>query len=481
MKKTITVVPLGPGNPELLTVQTVKTLHSAQRIILRTANHPVAAWLDEQNLTWQSLDSFYDAYDNFDEMHQAMADWLWNESSKSPICFCVMTPHTDRAVLALKKARPADADLLFLAGISPLDTCIAAVPEEKNMENAFSVFSAADFLTAIPDPNISLLITELDSPLLAGRVKLHLADTYEDETEIWFFPSSVKKRAKAKKIPLYLMDCQKTFDHTVSVLIPGISFRNRNKYSWHDLSQIVEELRAPNGCPWDRIQSHDSLRPYMVEEAWEVVSAIEEQDSDHLSDELGDVLFQVFFHASIGQSMGEFTMSDVLSKVCSKMILRHPHVFLDSSKVPLEGTTFSWEQVKRLESGKKTVGESLDDVSKSLPSLKYSIKMLKKLAQIPAFRRNAQSIIADIQQLSVQLKEDDPSFSDHMAQLLMRCTELCYNQDQDAEIILHHAMDHLKRRYQKAEKHILADEKSPDTLTFQQLCVYLNSSKEEDE
>ena len=271
------------------------------------------------------------------------------------------------------------------------------------------------------------------------------------------------------------MDCQKTYDHTVSVLIPGISYRNRNRYSWQDLSQIVEELRAPDGCPWDRVQTHDSLRPYMVEEAWETVSAIEEQDSDHLSDELGDVLFQVFFHASIGQSMGEFTMSDVLSKVCSKMILRHPHVFFDSSKVPPEETTFSWEQVKRMESGKKTVGESLDDVSQSLPSLKYSIKMLKKLAQIPAFRRNAQSIIADIQQLSVQLKEDDPSFSDHMAQLLMRCTELCYNQDQDAEIILHHAMDLLKRRYQKAEKHILADGKSPDTLTFQQLCVYLNS------
>ena len=481
MKKTITVIPLGPGNPELLTIQTVNALHSAKRIILRTSNHPVTAWLDEQNLAWQSLDSFYDAYDNFDEMHQAMADWLWNESSKSPICFCVMTPHTDRAVLALKKSRPSDADLLFLAGISPLDTCLAAVPEEKNMENTFSIFSAADFLTAFPDPNVSLLITELDSPLLAGRVKLHLADIYEDESEIWFYPSSVKKRAKAKKIPLYLLDCQKTYDHTVSVLIPGITYHNRSRYSWQDLSQIIEELRAPDGCPWDRIQTHESLRPYMVEEAWEAVSAIEEQDSDHLSDELGDVLFQVFFHASIGQSMGEFTMSDIISKICSKMILRHPHVFKDSSGTSPKESTFSWEQIKRLESGKKTVGETLDDVPQSLPSLKYSIKMYKKLAQIPALRRKAQSIISDIQYLSAHLKEDDSLFSDHMAQLLMRCTELCYCKDQDAEIILHHGIDHLKEKYQKAEKRILEDEKSPDNLTFQQLCVYFNSSKEENE
>ncbi len=475
MKNRITVIPLGPGRPELMTVQSVNALQSAKRIILRTSRHPVSSWLTEQGLSWQSMDSFYDEYDEFEEMHLAMAEWLWQESAKSPLCFGVMTPQTDGAVLALKKTCPSDGSLQILPGLSPLDSCFSAIPTEKELGNSFCLFSATDFLSSYPDPGISIFVTEIDSQLLAGRVKLQMEEYYDDEQEIWFFPSSVKKQVQPIKIPLYLLDGQKKYDHTVSVLIPGKCFLHRVRYSWQDLIQIVEKLRAPDGCPWDRIQTHETLRPYLVEEAWEAVNAIEEQNPDHLADELGDVLFQVFIHASIAQTIGEFSLNDVITKIGHKMIHRHPHVFGTAMNGSAKDIVEGWEQLKREESGSQTVGESLNEISRSLPALKYSSKVFKKLNQIPAFLRDPQTIVSEIRCLSAQLMHHEELSAENMSRLLMACAELCFRQHQDAELLLHQRAEQFKEQYQSAEKNILKDHHKPENLTSQQLYVYLNS------
>lgn len=478
MKPEIFVVSLGPGNPELMTLECINKLFSAERIVLRTSKHPVSAWLEQHGKPWQSLDSFYDTSENFEQMHQAMATWLWKEASKSTLCFGVMTPQTDGAVLALKKTCPPEGKLHILAGVSQIDTCFAAVPENLEMGNPVRVFSATDLLTATPDPGISLLVTELDSKLLAGRVKLLLEEWYDEEMEICFFPSSNKRNTKPQKIPIYLLDCQKTYDHTVSAFVPGRNYLCRSRYSWQDLLQIVEKLRSPDGCPWDRIQTHESLRPFMVEEAWEAVNAIDEQNADHLSDELGDVLFQVFIHASIAQSFEEFTINDVVSKICKKMILRHPHVFDCQQHLSSpEALTANWEKIKREVIGNQSVGESLNDISKALPSLKYSMKMYKKLAQIPALCREPQLIASEIQLCAGHLMEGGCFSPDQMARLLLLCTELCFREDQDAEILLHQEVEQMRETIQLVEKKIQAEGKSPERMTPEQLCVYLQNDK----
>ena len=132
-----------------------------------------------------------------------------------------------------------------------------------------------------------------------------------------------------------------------------------------------------------------------MEEAWEAVNAIDEGDTDHLADELGDVLFQVMIHSAIGTAFDEFTLTDVLSGICRKMIQRHPHVFIVSHGESAEDVSQGWEARKRKETGSRTVGETLDDVSSFLPALKYSIKMYKKLAQLPACARDPRVRIAE--------------------------------------------------------------------------------------
>lgn len=486
MKKhpDLLIVPLGPGSPRLLTLESADALRDfSRKLVLRTARHPVAAWLEEHRVPFDSLDAMYDAYEDFDALHRAMAGRLWEAASSAPVSFAVPDPWSDAAVAALKEAMPAEAQLRILPGVSAAQACLASLPAVQSTENGLQIFTASRFLSASYDPSLPMLLTELDSGLLAGDVKLKLADLLSDEHPVWFFPpqeaAATETFRSCRRLPLYVLDGQKKYDHTTAVFLPGTAYSARERYTFRDLTDIVFRLRAPDGCPWDRAQTHHSLRPYLVEEAWEAVNAIDEGDMDHLADELGDVLFQVMIHSAIGTAFDEFTLTDVLSGICRKMIQRHPHVFIASHGESAEDVSQGWEARKRKETGSRTVGETLDDVSSFLPGLKYSIKMYKKLAQIPALRRDPRIIAAEIRDLSGALTEGGSLSEENMSALLAKCTELCYRTNQDAEILLHQRVEKMKHTYQKAEKTILEEKKSPENLTLQELCVYLDSAEKE--
>lgn len=144
----------------------------------------------------------------------------------------------------------------------------------------------------------------------------------------------------------------------------------------------MEILRGDNGCPWDREQTHESLCRYLIEEAWEAVGAVNEDDPDHLADELGDVLLQIVFHASIGRTFGTFNINDVTSYICRKMIYRHAHIFGQIHCDTAEQVSASWEQLKKKEKGLQSQSDVLKDVSKGLPALMRAGKVQKKAKQV---------------------------------------------------------------------------------------------------
>ncbi|MBQ9211954.1 MAG: MazG family protein [Clostridia bacterium] len=473
-KQKITVIPLGPGAPELLTLQAAERLQEKKTpLFLRTRHHPVAQWLTERGIPFQDLDEFYDKYEDFDQMHEAMAAFLWQEAARQPLRLGVMDPASDGAIASLRHTCPQEGELQILSGVSAEDVVLSGLPGQMMTDGLLQRFSATRFLSASYHPENPLLIIEIDSVLLAGQVKLKLGELYDDEQEVCFFPPSEKTERVPKLIPLYQLDSQRAYDHTSALYLPGVDYQSRRRFTFQDLTEIVARLRAPDGCPWDRVQTHETLRPYMVEEAWEAVNAIEDQDMDHLADELGDVLFQVMIHASVGETFDEFSLTDVISGICRKMIHRHPHVFQHAQGESAEEIAQGWEAQKRAETGSKTVGDTLNDVSTSLPALKYSIKMYKKLAQLPALRRNPEEIVVEIQALSQGLTDGTALDEEKMSQLLMKCTELCYRTDQDAEILLHRGVERMKQRYQKAEKRIYQDQKEPEHLTLEQLNKYM--------
>ena len=474
-RRSLTVVSIGPGDVFLLNQATVDTLRGASPLILRTDHHPLAAWLNDQDISYVSLDDLYESSDDFDCMNSAMADRVWQLAAEGKhAVYAVPDLLTDRSVDELFRHIPEScSEPEIIPGFSYADFYLARCRGLISSGN-IRIVSASEFLSSFYDPEQSLLITEVDGAITAGDVKAHLSSLFDEESSVWL----IQAGGRPVSLPLYELDRKKKYDHMTAVLVPGSDFLHHCRNTIHDLLNIMERLRAPDGCPWDSIQTHESLRPYMVEEAWEAVNAIDDNDPDHLADELGDLLFQIVFHASVGKSFGEFDFVDVVTNICTKMIHRHPHVFGSKHVSSPDEVSDTWEEIKRQETGSRTVSESLNDVSPGLPSLKYAIKVNKKAQQLPSWRRNPADIAEEIRNLSGLLLAADGSLDEKvMGKLLFLCTHLCHRSDRDAEIILHQAVDRFKSAFSRMENDVKSAGKALETLTFEEICLYLNKAE----
>lgn len=154
-----------------------------------------------------------------------------------------------------------------------------------------------------------------------------------------------------------------------------------SKDSLSELMEVIRELRSEGGCPWDRKQTHESLKPCMIEEAYEVIEAIDQDDTANLREELGDILLQVALHSVIAEEKDEFTLEDVVHGVSEKMIRRHPHVFGISEENSIDGVASDWEDIKRKEHKEETVSASMKRVPKAMPATMRAAKIQKKAAK----------------------------------------------------------------------------------------------------
>ena len=156
---------------------------------------------------------------------------------------------------------------------------------------------------------------------------------------------------------------------------------NKEKYDIEDLTEIVKRLRAPDGCPWDKAQTHKSIRKDFIEEVYEAVEAIDDDDAEHLREELGDVLFQVIFHCQIENEKGNFNLGDITDEVSRKMIIRHPHVFGDIHVDTTEQVLTNWDAIKMQTHSQTKVSQTMESVSRTLPSLMRAQKLVKKASR----------------------------------------------------------------------------------------------------
>ena len=164
-------------------------------------------------------------------------------------------------------------------------------------------------------------------------------------------------------------------------MIDRAFYKDKTTFSYEDLLRIVRDLRDPEeGCPWDRVQTHESITECMIEESYEVVNAINQHDADNLREELGDVLLQVIFHSQLSEDAGGFTMDDVIQELCEKLIRRHPHVFAETKADSPEAALLSWNETKAKEkkNGLEAEKNELERVPQALPALIRAQKVLKK-------------------------------------------------------------------------------------------------------
>ena len=260
-----------------------------------------------------------------------------------------------------------------------------------------------------------------------------------------------------------------------------INFTRKPRYGYEDLLEIIRLLRSPEGCPWDSVQTHESIRRGMLEEVYEAAEAIDTGDTALLKEELGDVLMQVVFHADIEKDAGHFTMDDVCDGVVKKLLFRHPHVFGDGQAETAERVGVSWEQLKRQEKGQKTAADTLDSVARSLPGTWRAEKLQKKAADAGFDWRSVNGALDKLDEEVWELHravETNGNVPEELGDVLFAAVKVGRFCGVDPEEALHGTCEKFIRRFRAMEEAAAREGRELTELTLEELTALWNGAKE---
>ena len=260
-----------------------------------------------------------------------------------------------------------------------------------------------------------------------------------------------------------------------------VHFKEKARYDYDDLLEIIRVLRSPEGCPWDQVQTHQSIRRGLLEEAYEAAEGIDRDDADLLREELGDVLMQVVFHADIERQRGRFTMEDVVDGVVKKLIFRHPHVFGGAEpEKDAQSVLVSWDAIKRREKHQRTTTQAMDSVARSLPALWRAEKLQSKAEKAGFEWPNAQAALDKLAEELGELQSavaDDTNIKEELGDLLFAAVKVARFFHIDPEEALEGTCEKFIRRFSAVEAAVTAQGQDMKDVDVSQLMVYWNRAK----
>lgn len=236
-----------------------------------------------------------------------------------------------------------------------------------------------------------------------------------------------------------------------------MDFQYKEAYNITDLIGIMRILRSPDGCPWDKVQTHESIRQNFIEETYEAVEAIDKGDSKLLREELGDVLMQVIFHSLMEEEEGRFNFDDVCDDVCKKLIIRHPHVFDNVEADTPDEVLRNWDAIKMQTKSQESYADSVDDVARSLPALMRAQKVQKRSAKsgmdFEDVESAADKVLEEHAELIAAVKSGDKAKTeDELGDLLFSVVNVSRFVGADAELALSKATDKFAARFRAVEE-----------------------------
>jgi len=454
----IKIVGLGPGAKEALTIGTICELENNKNIFLRTEKHPTVNYLKEKSIIFDTYDSVYESIGSFDEVYLNIANDLIKKHDELGDLVYAVPGHplvAEKSVFNLiELCGEHDIEYKIMPAVSFIDAMIESLRIDPI--EGLKVIDAFDIANQILDKRIGTIITQVYNQLIASEVKLKLLDQYNDETEIYYVRAAgIKDQESIRKIPLFELDMQEDIDYLTSIYIPKDL---KNKKDFNDLLEIIEVLRSEDGCPWDREQTHKSLEKALIEESYEVLDAIEQEDDNSLIEELGDVLLQIVFHASIGKEDGYFDISDIIEGICNKMISRHPHVFKKSSELnSSEEVLVKWDELKKKEKGYDSITEEMKGITKGLPSLLRAHKVQEKAKKVGFDFDDVNFAINKVKEelkevIDVYNTENVEKIKEEIGDLLFSCVNVSRFLKVDEEIALNYTIDKFIKRFDYIER-----------------------------
>lgn len=453
----ITILGLGPGRWDQLTIEAREALAATGEVWLRTSRHPVVTNLPP-DLIVHSFDYLDESVADFAQIDRAIAEEVLRLADRPGGVLYAVPGHplvgeaSVQHLIAATAARGYQPRIVL--GLSFLDVAIARLGIDP-LDRQLQIGDAHDLRA---DPARPLLIGQLHDRRLAGAAKLVLLEEYPADHPVTLIQSAGLDGADRKvrcqsirEIPLFELDRQDDLDHLTCAYLPAVP-PERDFRTFAAARRIVAQLRAPGGCPWDRAQTAETLKPYVIEEAYEVVDAIDSGDPAKLAEELGDLLLQVVLHAQLADEAGDFAIADVIEAITTKLVRRHPHVFGDLQVKDAREVLANWETLKDRE---RAPGSSLlHGLPRHLPALAYARALQRKLARfgLPVDRLAAEAragLAAGADEAPATPTGD--SLRRELGRLLWRLTALAATEEIDLEDALRTLNWRYVAAYERAE------------------------------
>lgn len=416
-----------------LTFAAAELLQSGAKVILHTDRIGCAEWLREKGIEFTSLDSLYETCPDFDEHAKAVAETV------------IAAAETEDVVYAVYDIRDRSAQRIMAA--RKKTDVVAGPPTEGALfalaEGSTRMLEASDWENFKLSASDHALIREIDSRALASEVKLKLMETYPEESTAYLLSGD----GTVARLPLFDLDRYKKYDHRTCALVRAEGDVTKlERFGFDDLVRIMERLQAPDGCSWDRVQTHASLRACMLEETYEVIEAIDAEDTEHLYDELGDLMMNIVMQAVIAKKHGEFEIGDCLTAICRKMISRHSHIFGNDTAGDPDTVMDLWTRNKMKERGQENYTQVLREVSKALPALMRAEKVAKKAAG-----SGVEGVLPEGGAVRIGQKVYAEINEESLGDMLFEISVMAQKRGIDQEIALNQAADRFIERFEIAE------------------------------
>jgi tetrapyrrole methylase family protein/MazG family protein len=452
----ITIVGLGPGDPAKLTREAWEVFASVDEVWLRTKQHPTVTSLPPA-LRIHSFDELYENGESFDEVYAAIVEKVL-ELGKLPQGVVYAVPGDPFVAEATcpeiaHRARTMGMQLKIVSGLSFLEPVFAALGLDPYPRLVLT--DAIELSQAhVPEfpPDIPVLVAQIYSRLVAAEVKMTLNTVYPDEHPVRLIHAAGTKDEIIENIQLYEIDRSEHISLLSVLYVPPLG----EGTSFEAFQEIVAHLRAPNGCPWDREQTHESLRPHLMGEAYEALTAMDSGDPAEMSEEFGDLLLQIVLNAQIASENGEFNMADVLKGIYDKIIRRHPHVFGDVKLDGVQGVLTNWEKLKAVERSKSHDPEKglLDGVPLALPALAQAQEYQDRAARVGFDWKEVSGVLDKIAEEIQEVREvtNSQELIDELGDLLFALVNLARWKKVDAESALRGTSQRFKNRFAYVEQ-----------------------------
>ncbi len=460
----ITLLGLGPGDPAQLTRAAWDVLSSADEVWLRTRQHPTVAGLPV-SIKIHSFDDLYENGDSFNNVYGAIVEKVMELGQREqgviyavpgdPFVAEVTCPAIAERARTQRQApgKPSNLPVKIVSGVSFLEPVFAALGLDPfpHLTLMDALEMSLVHVPTFPTDN-QVLVAQIYSQLVAAEVKMTLNTVYPDKHPVRLVHAAGTEDEIVEEIPLYKMDRSRHIGMLTVLYLPPLG----EGTSFEAFQEIVAHLRAPDGCPWDREQTHESLRTHLMGEAYETLEAMDSGDPKKMAEEFGDLLLQIVLNAQIASEDGEFNMADVFKGIHDKIIRRHPHVFGEVSLEGVQGVLKNWEKLKAVERANSKEPEKglLEGVPQALPALSQAQEYQDRAARVgfdwPEVSGVLDKISEEIQE--VRDAKDNEELTAEMGDLFFALVNLSRWKKIDAESALRGTNMRFKKRFGYVER-----------------------------